>query len=139
MIDVYCPSSLQLSGLLLFLCLSERNGSMSGGERERKNTCEYTAQIINLPRRCLACLVSKISKIRRRERVKKRQTGVAPDSSKLQMCRSVHECFTHSCQQRRERHKGPLCSRLKTGQERELKIYSRTSAVLRVNRSFPPG
>lgn len=94
---------------------------MSGGERERKNTCKYTAQIINLPRRCLACLVSKISKIRRRERVKKRQTGVAPDSSKLQMCRSVHECFTHSCQPKERETQRSLVFKAKDGPRKGAK------------------
>lgn len=105
-------------------------------EREKKNTCEYTVRIINLPRRCLACLVSKISKIRRVRVKNDRLVLLLP----LQNCKCVDLCMSASptaASQRRGRHKGPLCSRLKTGQERELKIYSCTSAVLRVNRSFP--
>lgn len=110
-----------------------------GRVREKKNTCEYTARIINLPGRCLACFVSKISKIRRRERVKNHRLVLLLP---LQNCKCVDLCMSASptaASQRRERHKGPLCSRLKTGQERELKICSCTSAVLRVNRSFPHG
>lgn len=76
------------------------------------------------PQAMLKCAsFPRFPRLERRSR-KKRQTGVAPTSSKLQMCRSMDECLAHSCQPKeRETHKGPLCSGLKTGQERELKIY----------------